>query len=93
MPPYALSGHLKRHDHRSDNDYYSQAGNLFRLMNQEQKDLLTSNIAAALGGVPSSIAERQIDHFRKADPAYGEGVAKHLSHAQKADTRQVPASK
>jgi catalase len=33
-------------------------------------------------GVPDFIAERQIQHFARADPAYGEGVAKvHLLRA------------
>jgi catalase len=33
----ALSGAADRYDHREDNDYYSHAGALFRLMSDEQK--------------------------------------------------------
>ena len=31
-----------------------------------------------MAGVPEEIKLRQIGHFTKADPAYGEGVAKKL---------------
>ena len=40
LPPYALTGAVGRHDHRADEDYYSQAGDLFRLMNADQRSLL-----------------------------------------------------
>jgi hypothetical protein len=39
------------------------------------------NVAGApslYGGVPENIIRRQIRHFSKADPAYGQGVAKEL---------------
>ena len=32
------------------------------------------NLAAAMQGVPDFIVKRQLEHFAKADPAYGEGV-------------------
>ena len=74
-PPLALDGQPADHwDHRVDGDYYTQPGNLFRLFNDEEKQRLFSNIADAMAGVPKEIIERQIGHFRKADPAYGEGV-------------------
>jgi catalase len=47
----ALSGAADRYDHREDSDYYSHAGALFRLMNDEQKALLINNIAGAMAGV------------------------------------------
>ena len=59
-------------------DDYTQAGNLFRLMKPEQKNQLIQNIVSAMKPVPKEIQERQIRHFYKADPAYGEGVAKGL---------------
>ncbi len=74
-PPLALDGQPADHwDHRVDDDYYTQPGNLFRLFNDEEKQRLFSNIADAMAGVPTEIIERQIAHFRKADPAYGDGV-------------------
>lgn len=77
-PALALSGAADRYDHREDTDYYSHAGALFRLMNDEQKALLTGNIAGAMAGVSSDVVQRQLQHFFKADPAYGEAIAKAL---------------
>ena len=53
---------VARHDHRSDADYYSQPGNLFRLMPVDAKQRLIDNIVSeGLGnGVPQRIQELQI---------------------------------
>ena len=45
-------------------------------MSADQQQQLFRNIAAAMQGVPEEIIRRQLGHFSKADPAYGEGVAK-----------------
>ena len=74
IPPFMGTGAVARYDHREDGDYYSQPGDLFRLMNDEQKKLLASNIAGAMNGVPKFIQDRQIEHFTKADPNYGKMV-------------------
>ena len=66
-PPLKTSGDADRYDHRQGNDDYTQAGNLFRLFDD--------NIAAAMQGVPETIIRKQLEHFYKADPAYGAGVA------------------
>ena len=47
-------------------------------MSAEEKTRLIGNIVGAMQGVPREIQVRQIRHFYKADPAYGEGVAKGL---------------
>ena len=52
----------------------TQAGNLFRLFDDDQKQRLFGNIAAAMQGVPQRIIDKQLAHFAKADPAYSEGV-------------------
>lgn len=78
LPPYAGTGPVDRYDHRTDGDYYSQAGALFRLMNADQKKLLISNIVGAMKSVPEFIQLRQVEHFMKADKEYGEGVKKGL---------------
>ena len=44
----------------------------------DAKQRLISNIVGSLGGAPKRIQELQIQHFYKADPAYGSGVAKGL---------------
>lgn len=77
-PALALNGAADRYDHREDNDYYSHAGALFRLMNAEQQALLIGNIAGTLQGVSEEVVQRQLQHFFKADPAYGEGIANAL---------------
>jgi catalase len=78
-PALALSGAADRYDHREDTDYYSHAGALFRLMNDEQKALLVNNIAGAMAGVSTDVVDRQLQHFFKADPAYGEAIARALN--------------
>ncbi len=77
-PPLKISGDADRYDHREGNDDYTQPGNLFRLMNDDQKAQLFSNIAEAMDGVPERIKVRQLVHCYKADPAYGQGVAAKL---------------
>ncbi|WP_017523010.1 catalase [Pusillimonas noertemannii] len=74
-PPLAIDGAADRWDHRVDEDYFSQPGNLFRLMNDEQKQQLFDNTARAISGVTPEIQQRHIDHCTQADPAYGAGVA------------------
>lgn len=80
-PPLHISGDADRYNHRLGNDDYGQAGALFRLMSPAQKEQLFANIAAAMKGVPEEIQRRQLAHFAKADPAYGEGVARNLGLA------------
>ena len=77
-PPMALSGAAAHWDHREDEDYYSQPGNLFKLMSDEQKEALFNNTAASVGGASVEIQKRHIANCLKADPAYGAGVAKAL---------------
>ena len=77
-PPFPVDGDGARYDHRDGNDDYTQAGNLFRLLTQPEQQRLIDNIVGSLGTVPQYIQERMLVHFYKADPAYGEGVAKGL---------------
>ncbi len=75
-PPLKISGDADRYNPRADDvDDYIQPGNLFRLMNANQKQQLFSNIHEAMQGVPERIKVRQLVHFYKADPEYGKGVA------------------
>lgn len=77
-PPLELSGAAFHYDHREDEDYYTQPGNLFRLMTAEKKQVLFDNTAAAMSGAEKFIMERHITNCYKADPEYGKGVAKAL---------------
>lgn len=83
-PPLRISGDAARYDHRIGNDDYTQPGNLFRLMTEEERARLMDNIVASMGGVPEEILLRQIAHFSKADPRYGVGVAARLGLAVEA---------
>lgn len=78
-PPLALNGAAGQCNHREDDDdYYSQPRDLFRLMTPEQQQMLFENTARAMGDAPEEIKLRHIHNCGKADPAYGEGVAKAL---------------
>ena len=74
-PPLAIEGAADHWDHRADNDYYTQPGNLFRLMAPEKQKLLFENTARSVGGASKEIQQRHIANCTKADPAYGAGVA------------------
>ena len=47
-------------------------------MPADARQRLIGNIVGSLGNAPKRIQELQVKHFYKADPAYGEGVAKGL---------------
>lgn len=77
-PPLRIEGDADRHDHREGTDDYSQAGDLFRLMDADAQAVLIDNIVDAMTGTPQDIQKRMIEHFLKADPAYGAGIAEGL---------------
>ena len=78
-PPLSIEGAADHWNHRTDEDYYSQPGNLFRLMTPAQQKVLFENTARSLGGASRPIQERHIANCAKADRAYGDGVAKALA--------------
>src|SRR5690606_5429356 len=73
-PPLKISGDVDRYNHREGNDDFGQPRALFNLFNDGQKNRLFSNIAAAMGGVPDEIIERQCRLFDQVHPEYGAGV-------------------
>src|SRR2546429_275631 len=77
-PPLEIDGIGDHWDHPVDDDHYQQPGDLFRMMNVEQRQILFDNTARAIGGAAKHIQERHIANCLKADPAYGEGVARAL---------------
>jgi catalase len=77
-PPLAISGAAGHWNHRVDEDYYSQPGALFRLMSPVQQQILFDNTARAMRGVSDEVKMRHVGNCRKADPAYGAGVAEAL---------------
>jgi catalase len=85
-PPLA-AGVVDRYDHREDADYYSQPSALFRLFDAGERERLFANIARHIDGVPDDIVACQIEHFRRADPAYAEGVLAAIGKRNAAKTK------
>ena len=74
-PPLNIEGVADHWNHREDDDYYTQPGLLFNLMNDGQKKVLFMNTARSIGDAPKDIQLRHIGNCMKADPEYGKGVA------------------
>jgi catalase len=47
-------------------------------MTPEQKQLLFENTARAINGASQEVLERHVENCRRADPDYGDGVARAL---------------
>ena len=78
-PPLKISGDADRYEQkRGVEDDYIQPGNLYRLMSPEQQKDLIDNITSSLKKAPKEIQQKMVAHFHKADPAYGNGIAKAL---------------
>ena len=77
-PPLPIEGEAAHYDHYADDDHWEQPGNLFRLMTPAQQQVLFDNTARAMGDARRHIKERHVANCLRADPAYGEGVARAL---------------
>src|SRR5690625_2054148 len=76
-PHLALDGDAGHWNFREDDDnYYEQPGKLFNLMTDKEKERLFKNTAEDFATAEEFIKIRHIVNCYKADPAYGEGVAK-----------------
>ena len=75
-PVFKISGDARRYDGQRGNDNYSQAGALYNIMSEEQKDSLTSTIAGTMQSIPRDLAIKNIEHFKKCDPEYGNRIEK-----------------
>lgn len=74
-PPMPILGEawVKAYD-TQDEDNFTQAGNLYRLMSDEQKAQLSINIAEGLAHASDSVQQRMLDQFGAADPDYAARV-------------------
>ena len=83
-PAWALGDVVAdRYTHRNEEDHYSQAGALFRLMNTQQQTLLIDNIVGSISGVTrEEIIPRMLEHFEKVDPMLAAGIAAGLNQAR-----------
>lgn len=78
-PELDIFGTADYHNFREDDDlYYEQPGKLFRLMTAEEQQRLFDTTASEMQGTTKEIQLRHITNCYKADPAYGEGVARAL---------------
>lgn len=75
---HLTQGTIVRCGYTHPNDDFVQAGNLYRLMKEDEKERLVGNIVGALKGARKDIQLRQLPHFYKADPDYGKRVARGL---------------
>ncbi|MGW7545855.1 catalase [Streptomyces sp. NPDC054770] len=75
--PLAVTGHTGAHEappHTKDDDF-SQAGELYRLMSEDERQRLVANIAGGLSQVSrDDVIEKNLAHFHAADPEYGRRV-------------------
>ena len=77
--PYRVTGLVQRHKPNHPNCDFAQPGALFRKVhNDQQRQNNIKNTAEHMRPVPREIQERAIKNFYKADPEYGEGIAKVL---------------
>jgi catalase len=77
-PMLKISGDVRRYDGQRRNDNYFQAGELYNIMSEEQKDRLTSTIAGIMQSIPMALAIKNIGHFKKCDLDYGNRIEQKL---------------
>ena len=79
-PPLKCAGDVYNYNEREyDDDYFSQPGDLFRLMSPAQQQVLCENTARNMGDETELfIKQRHVRNCYQADPAYGIGLAKAL---------------
>ena len=80
-PPLPILGEawIKAYDSQEE-DNFSQAGDLFRLMNSNQKAQLVNNITGALKHANQLIQEKMLQQFYAADHEYGEMIKHALAN-------------
>ena len=80
---------VDRFDSTVGHDDFTQPGNLYRLFDDGHRDRLTTRIAGGLGQARREVQLRQLCHFFRADPDYGQRVAAKLG----IDTREFEGGK
>jgi len=69
---------VDRYDSTIDHDDYTQAGNLYRMFDDAERDRVATRIAGVLGQAREAVQMRQLCHFFRADEDYGRRVAQKL---------------
>lgn len=79
-PGLAIDSVADKFNHREDArvDYYYDARALYKILPQDEKERLYSNIVASMEGVSDGVKNRAFSHFEKIDSTLLEGVKKAL---------------
>ncbi|MEG2923431.1 MAG: catalase [Oscillospiraceae bacterium] len=77
-PPLQLCGDMDAYEPKDDptDDCFYQAGDLYRIMSEEQKAVLVDNTARNIASVTENIKYRHAAHCFKADADYGMRISK-----------------
>ena len=78
----SFSGTIERHIVPLNDDDFYQAGQLYRLLSASEKAALINNIAGHLKNAKKQIQQRQLAHFKRADPEYGARIEAALAQLQ-----------
>ncbi len=81
-PPLHLGDTSVRPYSQDGEDYYSQAGSLFRLMSDDEKSRLAITIAGGLSSAQASVQRRILGFLERADPAYAALVSRQLDSVE-----------
>ncbi len=81
-PALKISGDANRYAHGKDNDDYTQAGDLYRIMSSDQKQQTVSNVAGGLSQCSQEIVDRMLPHFDQCDADYGAKVRQEIVRLQ-----------
>ena len=73
QPPFEIRG-MGSH-YQQDKDYYTQPGDLYRLVPEDEKMRIHTNVVTAMEGVPMNIKVRVAARFYQADERCGKGIA------------------
>ncbi len=78
-PVLKINGDADRYAYDSDeNSDFIQAGNLYRILSENERKDLVSNIGGSLKKASKEIQELQVSHFKKADAEYGSAIEQKL---------------
>lgn len=73
-PPMPLLGDACKAYDTSEEDHYTQAGDLYRLMHESQKQQLINNIVGGLCQASTAAQQRMVGYLKRADADYGSRV-------------------
>jgi catalase len=81
-PPLPLLGDAWVKSHSQDNeDYFEQAGNLFRILSDEERNRMAATIAGGLSQASQPVQTRILSFLGKADPDYEQRVVMALDQS------------